>query len=49
MLKTLLRTWDSARTEARVVMPMEAQRENFPFTYDEFATAKLVFRPRLRA
>src|ERR1700722_4400637 len=47
--KALLRMWDSARIEAGVVTPMEVQRENSPFSFEELAKAKLVFRPRLRA
>ena len=43
--KTLLRMWDSARIEAGVVTPMEVQRENSPFTFEELAKAKLVFDP----
>ena len=47
--KTLLRMLDASRLESGVVTPADLQRENSPFAAMNFRTARISFRPRVRA
>ena len=47
--KTLLRLLDASRLESGLVSAADLQRENSPFTAMNFRTARISFRPRIRA
>jgi hypothetical protein len=47
--KQLLRLRDESRLEADMVSPAELQRENSPFAGMNFRSARINFRPRVRA
>ena len=47
--KTLLRLLDSSRLESGLVTAADLQRENSPFAEMNFRTARISFRPRVRA
>lgn len=47
--KRLLRFLDASRLEAGLVGPAELHKENSPFAEMDFTSAKIDFRPRVRA
>lgn len=47
--KTLLRLLDASRLESGLVSAADLQRENSPFAAMNFRTARISFRPRVRA
>lgn len=47
--KRLLRFLDASRLEAGLVSPAELHKENSPFAEMDFTSAKINFRPRVRA
>lgn len=44
--KKLLRMLDAARLEAKLVTPIQLQRENSPFAQQDFSKASIVWQPR---